>query len=129
MALLETVWSHVGGTATLLPLIATSLVLGVVFYLAKGERLYAGLPFITTERKGWQRLLPTKFSWITDAKAIQAKGSRECPGPFQMCTSSGNKITVTNRFANEPKAHLDLKFNEAFAKDFFPNYPGFEGMR
>lgn len=44
-------------------------------------------------------------------------------------TGTGPKIVVPNRFADELKSHDALSFNEAFAKDFFADYPGFEAHR
>lgn len=117
-----------GQTPISLQVIIGSLILGLVYHILTGDRPYAGLPSITIQRKGWKALLPAKFAWITDGKAIQLKGLKECNGPFQVLTGSGYKVIVPNHFANELKSHPNLNFNEAFAKDFFVHYPGFDGM-
>jgi cytochrome P450 len=36
---------------------------------------------------------------------------------------------IPNRFANELRNRTELSFNQAFAKDFFPSYPGFEPFK
>ena len=123
------VWRGLDRVPISFQVIIGSLILGLIYYVVTGERPYAGLPFVTIERKGWRALLPVKYAWLFNGKDIQAKGARECSGPFQVLTDSGYKIVVPNRFANELKSHPNLNFNQAFAKDFFPNYPGFEGMR
>lgn len=109
--------------------IAAAALLGLIYNYITGERPAPGLPVITGDRKGWQAYLPSAIAWARDGKAIQTKGLREENGPFQVRTGSGYKVIVPNRFAEELKSHPNLSFNEAFAKDFFAHYPGFDGMK
>ena len=109
--------------------IAGALTLALIYHIATGEHPYASIPVVTVSLKGWLRLLPSKFAWIAHGDEVLAKGTAECPSCFQVLTSSGYKVIVPNRFANELKAHPDLSFNEAFAKDFPINYPGFDAVR
>ena len=108
--------------------IAGALILGIIYYIVTGERPYAGFPVVAVPRRGWDRILPSKFAWIKYANEILSKGATECSGCFQVLTSSGYKIIVPDRFADELKSHPDLNFNEAFAKDFPVHYPGFDGV-
>jgi hypothetical protein len=44
-------------------------------------------------------------------------------------TGTGPKIVLPNRYADELRNRPELDFNEAFRKDFFAHYPGFDGFR
>ena len=106
-----------------------TVILALLYSYITGQRAYAGLPVVVSSRRGWQSYVPASISWARDAKEIQARGLEEVDAPFQVRTGSGYKVIVPNRFAEELKAHPGLSFNEAFSKDFFPQYPGFDGMR
>ena len=121
--------THLDGIPISIQFLIGAAILGLVYSYLTGERPYAGLPIVTSDRKGWQAYLPAAITWARDGKDIQAKGLREGNGPFQVRTGSGYKVIVPNRFAEELKSHPSLNFNEAFAKDFFAKYPGFDGMR
>ena len=125
----ETMQQNLAQIPISIQVIAGSLIVGLIYYYITGERPYAGIPTITSDRRGWEHLLPAAFAWIKDGKKIQAKGHAVCSGPFQVRTGTGYKIIVPNRFADELKSHPSLNFNEAFAKDLFVEYPGFDGTR
>ena len=122
-------WGQLDRLPVSVQAIAGTIILGIIYYVLTGERPYAALPVIAIERKGWKSLLPGKFSWIMNSKQILAKGTNQCSSCFQVLTGSGYKVIVPNRFANELKSHPDLNFNEAFTKDFYVDYPGFDGHR
>lgn len=92
------------------------------------ERPHAGIPVVTLDRKGFEAWLPAQFAWFQHGKALLAKGLQDFPSCFQVRASSGYKIVVPNRFAEELKSG-PLSLNENFAKDFFITYPGFDGHR
>lgn len=129
METLHQLQSQFDGIPISIQFVVASAILGLVYSYLTGERPYPGLPIITSDRTGWQAYLPAAITWARDGKDIQAKGLREGNGPFQVRTGSGYKVIVPNRFAEELKSHPSLNFNEAFAKDFFASYPGFDGMR
>lgn len=106
-----------------------AIILGFLYVVLTGERPHAGIPVVTLDRKGFEALLPNQFSWFQHGKSLLAKGLRECPSCFQVRASSGYKIVVPNRFADELRSDPNLSLNENFAKDFFINYPGFDGHR
>ncbi|EGP85637.1 unnamed protein product [Zymoseptoria tritici ST99CH_1E4] len=83
-----------------------------------------GIPVVLAAPKGW-RGLGEQNAFIQHARTILKQGLRECTGCFQVWTSSGYKVVVPNRFADELKSHPDLSFNEAFQEPFF-HLPGFE---
>lgn len=73
--------------------------------------------------------LGPKASWFKQGRATLSKGLKQTSGPFQVVTGTGPKIILPNRFADELKANESLSFNEAFQKDFFHEYPGFEPLK
>lgn len=111
-------WSFLG-------LIAAS----VLYAILGGEKSYSNIPKVPIERKGYGILLPSYVFWMKDAQKLLSDGLQQFKGCFQVPTGSGYKIIVPNKFADELRNHPDLNFNEAFAKDFFIDYPGFDGHR
>lgn len=106
------------------------LVAASILYAAlSGEKSYSNIPKVSIERKGFGVLLPSYVFWIKDAQSLLSNGLQQFKGCFQVLTGSGYKIIVPNKFADELRNHPDLNFNEAFAKDFFIEYPGFDGLR
>ena len=95
-----------------------------VYSTLSNERPYPGFPVVALSEQG----LGPKASWFKHGRATILKGVEQFTGPFQILTGTGPKIVLPNRFADELKNHDDLNFNEAFAKDFFADYPGFEGF-
>jgi hypothetical protein len=106
-----------------------AVVLGLLYVFLTRERPHAGIPVVTLERKGLEAWLPDQFSWFQHGRTVLSKGLRDCPSCFQVRASSGYKIVVPNRFAEELRSDPNLSLNENFAKDFFINYPGFDGHR
>lgn len=56
-------------------------------------------------------------------------GANTYPGCFQVMAATGPRLIVPNRFADELKNNKNLGFDEAFDKDYFPDYPGFEPVK
>lgn len=104
-------------------------ILCILYAVFTRERPHAGIPIVTLDRQGAEALLPDQFSWFKHGKVILSKGLKECPSCFQVRASSGYKIVVPNRFADELRNEPNLSLNENFAKDFFIEYPGFDGHR
>lgn len=129
MEALQKIWDQIYHLPISVQVVVGYAVVYLVYYILTAERPYAGLPVVGVQYKGWRALLPAKFAWITDSAEILRKGKESYYGCFQVLTGSGYKIIVPNRFANELRSHPSLNFNEAFAKDFFVNYPGFDGHR
>lgn len=50
-------------------------------------------------------------------------------GPFQVITSTGPKLILPNRYAEELRNHPDLSHIQAVSRDFFPTYSGFQGCK
>jgi hypothetical protein len=104
-------------------------VLSILYAVLTAERPHTGIPIVTLDRKGSEVLLPAQFSWFKHGKTLLSKGLQESPSCFQVRASSGYKIVVPNRFAEELRSDPNLSLNENFAKDFFIEYPGFDGHR
>jgi hypothetical protein len=73
--------------------------------------------------------LGPKESYFKDASKTIAAGLKSYSGPFQIITGTGPKIVLPNKYADELRNRPELDFNEAFRKDFFAHYPGFDGFR
>jgi hypothetical protein len=86
---------------------------------------YSGFPIATLPGEG----LGPKESFFKDAQKTIAANIESQSGPFQIITGTGPKIVLPNRFADELRARPELDFNEAFRKDFFAHYHGFEAFR
>jgi hypothetical protein len=68
-------------------------------------------------------------SFSTDAQGTIKAGLEKFSGPFQIITGTGPKMVLPNKYADELRGRSELDFNEAFRKDFFAHYPGFEAFR
>ena len=103
----------------------------LVYSYITRERKIPGLPVATVELTGWQRLLPNAFRWMAHGREIVTKGLEKFPSCFQICTMTGYKVIVPSRFSEEltQNHHSSLTLNGAFKRDFFVDYPGFEGHR
>lgn len=110
-------------------IVVGAVFLGIVYTVLTGDRPVAGFPIVKADLKGWARLMPQKFAFLTNGRDMLLKGLREHSGPFQLLTGSGYKIVVPNRFADEIKSNPNCNFNEAFKQDLFPDYPGMDGNR
>ncbi|KAI5863535.1 cytochrome P450 [Durotheca rogersii] len=112
-----------GGLLVSLQVVLATLVLGTIYSLVTAERPFAGFPVIALEGKS-----PVK-SWTWHGREAIAEGLRRFSGPFQVMSGTGPKIVLPNRFADEIRNHPSFDLNEALAKDFMVNYPGFEPHR
>lgn len=107
--------------------VAGSILCGV-YYVWKtlaSERPLSGFAVATLSEEG----LGPKESYFKDSNKTIAAGLKSNSGPFQIITGTGPKIILQNRFADELRNRSELDFNEAFRKDFFAHYPGFDGFR
>lgn len=110
--------------SAILSAVAGALILSVVYAWITGSRPYAGIPLITLNGK------PSRMDFMMKPKELLAKAEKETQGaPFQIVSASMYKIIVPSRFAEELKSHPDLDFQEATAKDFFVDIPGFDGIK
>lgn len=73
--------------------------------------------------------LGPKESYFKDSSKTIAAGLRLYSGPFQLITGTGPKTVLPHTYADELRNRPELDFNEAFRKDFFAHYPGFDGFR
>ncbi|CAG8960392.1 hypothetical protein HYFRA_00008109 [Hymenoscyphus fraxineus] len=99
-----------------------------VYYVWKtlnSERRLSGFAIATLAEEG----LGPKESYLKDSNKTIAAGLKSNSGPFQIITGTGPKLVLQNRFADELRNRSELDFNEAFRKDFFAHYPGFDGFR
>jgi hypothetical protein len=67
--------------------------------------------------------------FATQGRKLLAQGVRDYPDGFQAKVSTGWKIFLPNRFADELRNSPYLSFNKAFASDTFIHYPGFDAAR
>lgn len=114
-----------------------------IYSLLTVEKPLKGFPVVALTEKG----LKGKWSWISASTELIAKGLKEHDGAFQIITGTGPKvaqcvfiplqlhftdivqIVLPNRFADEIRTREELNFPKAFAKEFFIDYPGFDGHR
>lgn len=73
--------------------------------------------------------LDPKASFFKNAQQTVTTGLESFSGPFQIITGTGPKVVLPNKYADEIRNRPELDFNEAFRKDFFAHYPGFDGFR
>ncbi|KAI6369733.1 hypothetical protein MCOR25_004362 [Pyricularia grisea] len=66
---------------------------------------------------------------MESASRTIAAGLEMFSGPFQIITSTGPKLVLPHKYADEIRNRPELDFNEAFRKDFFAHYPGFDGFK
>ncbi|TLD18125.1 hypothetical protein PspLS_10353 [Pyricularia sp. CBS 133598] len=104
----------------------TLLIIGFCVY----ERIYtewpwSGFPLAVLPGKGRK----PKESYLESASKTIAAGLEAFPGPFQMITTTGPKLVLPHKYADEIRNRPELDFNEAFRKDFFAHYPGFDGFK
>lgn len=105
---------------------ASLFIIGYWFY----ERVYtewpwSGFPLAVLPGKGRK----PKESYMESASRTIAAGLEKYSGPFQMITSTGPKLVLPHKYADEIRNRPELDFNEAFRKDFFAHYPGFDGFK
>lgn len=107
---------------------AVGIVLLVWYYiysLLDVQRPWPGFPVASLSSEG----LGPKESFLQNAKGTLATALKLYSGPFQVMTGTGPKIVLPNKFADELRNRPELDFNEAFRKDFFAHYPGFDAFR
>lgn len=88
------------------------------------ERPWPGFPIATLPGE-----IGPKESFFKNAQKTITAGIESNSGPFQIITGTGPKIVLPNKYADEIRNLRELDFNEAFRKDFFAHYPGFDGFR
>ncbi|UKZ81607.1 hypothetical protein TrVFT333_009379 [Trichoderma virens FT-333] len=118
----------IGAIPPYLQFVAFGCVLAVgynIWWALVSERRLPGFPVATLEGQG----LPPKESYFKDASGTIASGLKAYAGPFQIITGTGPKIVLPNKYADELRNRPELDFNEAFRKDFFAHYSGFDGFR
>ncbi|KAK3937466.1 Dihydromonacolin L monooxygenase [Diplogelasinospora grovesii] len=108
------------GLPASLQVVAATLILGLIYSFLTRERSFGGFPIVSLEGKS------PKKSWMFHGRETLAKGLQQWSGPFQVITGTGPKIVLPNRFADEIRNDPSLNLNQAFSKDFFVDYPGFE---
>lgn len=99
------------------------LVLNFVVSTLNSERPWKAIPLIALPEKG----LGPKDSWIKHGREVVVKGAKTA-APFQVMTGTGPKICLPNSFAEDLKSDPKLSLVEAFNKEFFFQYPGFEAF-
>lgn len=104
-------------------LLVSVLVLNFIVSTLKSERPWKGIPLIALPEKG----LGPKASWIKYGREVVVKGAKT-GAPFQVMTGTGPKICLPNSFADDLKSDPKLSLVEAFNKEFFFQYPGFEAF-
>jgi hypothetical protein len=106
--------------------IVAGAILLVAVFAAYGtvskERPLAGLPLISVDN-----LTPLE-SWRQKSSATLQKGLETCNGPFQVLASTGPRVILPHSYAAEIRNNPALTFAGAFRAEFFPDYPGFEGL-
>ncbi|KPI42051.1 Dihydromonacolin L monooxygenase LovA [Cyphellophora attinorum] len=88
------------------------------------------LPIVQADRRGSiAKLIPTRFYWIIDGPAIIAKGLADFnETPFQVPSTSGWKVILPTKYAEELRNNENLSFTESVKKDFLAGYPGFDAF-
>lgn len=103
--------------------VLATIVLGTIYSVVTKDRPFSGIPVISLDGKS-----PTK-SWLWHGREVVKLGDEKYNGPYQVMTGTGPKIVLPNRFADEIKNNPQMFLNLAFKKEFFIDYPGFDGHR
>ncbi|KAK2001900.1 ent-kaurene oxidase [Colletotrichum falcatum] len=70
-----------------------------------------------------------KLDFIFNARRLLAEGRRQFPDqPYRLMTDVGEVVILPADFANATRNEPGLSFGEAFAANFHPHLPGFEGF-
>ncbi|KAI9658578.1 MAG: hypothetical protein M1821_002138 [Bathelium mastoideum] len=92
-------------------------------------KLFAGFETIGLE-KGTVSFSEAKKRFVAQGKELVWAGIQKCQGPFQVVAPSGPIIIFPSRYVTELKKHdKSLSFEGNIEREFFPNVPGFEGVR
>ncbi|KAK5555863.1 hypothetical protein LTR46_006304 [Exophiala xenobiotica] len=67
--------------------------------------------------------------WVKQAKRLIYDTLGKTNKPFQLMASTGPLIVLPAHFMDEVRNDDRMTFAAALKKDFFSNYPGFEGFR
>ncbi|KAH7040188.1 cytochrome P450 [Microdochium trichocladiopsis] len=112
------------GIPVSLQAVLATIVLGTIYSVVTKDRPVAGIPIASLDGK-----TPRK-SWLWHGRELVRLGDdKYSGGPYQVLTGTGPKIILPNRFADEIKNNPQMFMHLAFKKDFFIEYPGFDGHR
>jgi hypothetical protein len=118
--------SIVGELPLSVQILVGAVLIGIVYYfIVDIKRPYPGIPIIELDPNNPKSL--TQFAM--HETELTAKGLKSTDGPFQVFTSSGYKIILPNRFADELRNNPDMSFAEAGKIDFHVHLPGMDGFR
>ncbi|OCK76206.1 cytochrome P450 [Lepidopterella palustris CBS 459.81] len=116
-----------GGFGITIAVTVLVLIASFAFYTLS-ERPYPGLLLIgkdPSERTN----LPAKKRWMKSAKKICFDALKETQKPFQVIATNGPLIVIPPKYTEEIRLDERMTFKSWLKKDFFTEYPGFEGFK
>ncbi|KZL84776.1 ent-kaurene oxidase [Colletotrichum incanum] len=70
-----------------------------------------------------------KLDFLSNARKLLDNGRRKFPGqPYRLMTDVGETVVVPSEFVHDIRNEPGLSFLKAFANNFHPHLPGFEGF-
>lgn len=114
------------GTFVLVTIV--SLIALYAFWSYSSSEEYSNFPFVGKdgETKSNHQL---KMLWVRQAKKLIYDTLQKNNKPFQLMASTGPLIILPAHFMNEVRNDDRMTFAAALRRDFFADYPGFEGFR
>ena len=129
LAMLQTINSNLHRIPLTFQFIAVATVVYLIFRVITRDRPFPGIPVVTldTELEGFQRWLPRGYQFARQGTRIIDKGLRDHPDRcFQVCTFMGYRVIAPPRFTTELTMNPALSHISVSAREYFPDYPGFE---
>ncbi|TDZ99622.1 Cytochrome P450 monooxygenase eqxH [Colletotrichum sidae] len=111
----------------------TTVCIGVVLLLALTAlphmRESSKLPYINPRRSLDVFRKNQKLDFLLNARKLMETARERFPGqPYRLMTDVGETVVLPPAFINEIRNQPDLSFVKAFAENFHPQLPGFEGF-
>lgn len=98
-----------------------------IYSISLDDRPYSGFPMV--EAQAGKKLQDAKGVWIKSAKSMIYETLQKTGRPFQVIGNTGPLIILPPKFMDEVRNDDRATFGAWLKKDFFTNYPGFQGFR
>ncbi|EQB43262.1 hypothetical protein CGLO_18104 [Colletotrichum gloeosporioides Cg-14] len=98
----------------------------IFYFFMYRDSLHEGFPTAGLSPRGDRDLQKARERWGVDGPNILREGLKKFSGCFQVITTSGPKIILPGKFADEIRNDTRMDFRRAIHKEFFGSYPGFE---
>ncbi|KAF3811758.1 Cytochrome P450 monooygenase 1 [Colletotrichum gloeosporioides] len=100
----------------------------IFYFFMYRDSLHEGFPTAGLPPGGHRDLEKARERWLVDGPNILREGLKKFSGCFQVITTSGPKIILPGKFADEIRNDTRMDFGRAIHEEFFGSYPGFEAF-